>query len=80
MVLSKEAFKRIVGKYPTLLILEDDPAEALHFAAEVMEAEEAALREKVPYATLTIDEKMKAAHEICELCRDVENEEFSEEG
>lgn len=79
MVLSKEAFMKIVDKYPALLILEDDPADALHFAAEVMAAEEAAQKEKVPYATRSIDRLMHAEHEICNLCRDVESENFSEE-
>ena len=80
MVLSKEAFKKIVEEHSTLLIVEEDAACALYFAADVIEAEIKALKEKCPYATHTIDRLESALHEVYELVRDVDNEEFSEEG
>lgn len=80
MVLSKEAFRKIVEEFPLLLVMEDDPSEALNFAAAVLEAEADALRKKCPYATRSIDSMESALHEVYELARDAENEEFSEEG
>lgn len=80
MVLSKEAFKKIVKEHSTLLILDEDAACALYFAASVIEAEIKAIKEKCPYATRTIDSLESALHEVYELARDTENEEFSEEG
>lgn len=80
MVLSKKAFKEIVKKHSTLLVLDEDAACALYFAADVIEAEIKALQEKCPYATNTIDRLESALHEVYELARDADNEEFSEEG
>lgn len=80
MVLSKEAFKKIVSDFPTLLVTEDDPSEALNFAAAVLEAEADAMRQKIPYAFNSIDRIESALHEVYELARDADNEEFSEEG
>lgn len=80
MVLSKEAFKKIVEEHSTLLIVGEDAASALYFAADVIEEEIKALKEKCPYATRTIDRLESALHEVYELARDADNEEFSEEG
>ena len=80
MVLSKEAFKEIVKKHSTLLIVDEDAACALYFAADVIEAEIKALNEKCPYATRTIDSLESALHEVYELARDADGEDFSEEG
>lgn len=79
MVLSKEAFKEIVKEHSTLLIVDEDAACALYFAADVIEAEIKALKEKCPY-THTIDRLESALHEVYELARDADNEDFSEEG
>lgn len=80
MVLSKEAFKKIVKEHSTLLVVDEDAACALYFAADVIEAEIKALKEKCPYATRTIDSLESALHEVYELARDADNEDFSEEG
>lgn len=80
MVLSKEAFKKIVKEHSTLLVLDEDAACALYFAADVIEAEIKALKEKYPYATHNIDRLESALHEVYELARDADNEEFSEGG
>lgn len=80
MVLSKEAFKKIVKEHSTLLVLDEDAACALYFAADVIEGEIKALKEKCPYATRTIDSLESALHEVYELARDADNEDFSEEG
>ena len=79
MVLSKEAFKEIVKEHSTLLVLDEDAACALYFAADVIESEIKALKEKCP-ATRTIDRLESALHEVYELARDADNEDFSEEG
>lgn len=79
MTLSKEAFNEIVKEHSTLLIVDEDAACALNFAADVIEAEIKALEEKCPYATHTIDRLESALHEVYELVRDIDNENFSEE-
>lgn len=80
MVTSKEAFKKIVKEFNTLLVVDDDPAEALWFAVAVIDTEIDAVKDKYPYATRSIDRLEAARHELCDLARDCENEEFSEEG
>ncbi len=80
MVTSKEAFKKIVKEFNTLLVVDDEPAEALWFAVAVIGAEIDAQKKKSPYATRSIDRLEAARHELCDLARDCENEEFSEEG
>lgn len=80
MVTSKEAFKKIVKEFNTLLVVDDDPAEALWFAVAVIDAEINATKDKYPYATASIDRLEKARHELRSLASDCENEEFSEEG
>ena len=80
MVTSKEAFKKIVKEFNTLLVMEDDPVEALWFAVAVIDAESDTMKDKFPYATASIDRLESARHELCNLARDCENDEFSEEG
>lgn len=80
MVTSKEAFKKIVKEFNTLLVVDDDPAEALWFAVAVIDAEINAVKNKCPYATRSIDRLEVARHELCYLARDCEIEEFAEEG
>ncbi len=77
MVLSKEAFKEIVKEHSTLLVVDEDAVCALNFAADVIEAEIKALQKKCPYATSTIDRLESALHEVYELARDADNDEFS---
>lgn len=80
MVTSKEAFKKIVKEFNTLLVVDNDPAEALWFAVAVIDAEINAVKDKYPYATRSIDRLEAARHELWDLACDCENEEFSEEG
>lgn len=78
MTLSKAAFKKIVSKYDTLLLMEDDPVSALDFAHDLLNAEADALKEKYPYATRTIDDLEAAAFRLNDLASDISNEEFSD--
>jgi len=80
MVMSKETYQKIVSRYASLLLTEDDAVDALDFAHDILKAEAVALIEKCPYATRTIDRLEEAAHEAFQLAGDVANEEFSEEG
>ena len=80
MVLTKEAFNKIADDFPTLLLVEEDRAEALYFAAALLEAEADATRQKFPYATRSIDDLESALHTVYELARDADSDEFSEEG
>ena len=80
MVLSKEAYDEIVRRYSSLLLTEDDAVDALDFAHDILNAEADALKEKVPYATRTIDELESAAFRLSCMATEIGNEDFSEEG
>ena len=80
MVMSKEAYDEIVCRYSSLLLTEDDAADALDFAHDILNAEADALKEKCPYATGAIDRLESAAHEAFRLSLDISDEDFSEEG
>ena len=80
MVMSKETYQRIVSRYSSLLLTEDDAVDALDFAHDLLNAEADALKEKCPYATRTIDDLEAAAFRLSCACSEVENKEFSEEG
>lgn len=80
MVMSKEAYDEIVSRYASLLLTEDDAADALDFAHDILNAEADALKEKCPYATGTIYRLESAAHEAFVLSLDIADEDFSEEG
>lgn len=78
MYLSKEKLNEIKKKYRTIIITDGDDVDALYFACDVMKAEADELEEKCPYATNTIDRIERAIHELYEISRDIENENFSE--
>lgn len=80
MVMSEKDFKKIVKEFSTLLVMDDDPGEALWFAAAVIGEEIDAQKRKCPYATVSIDRLIAAEHELCNLARGFENGEYSEEG
>lgn len=80
MVLSKEAYDKIVRRYSSLLLMEDDAVDALDFAHDILNAEADATKEKYPYATRTIDELESAALRLSCMATEIGNEEFSEEG
>ena len=78
MTLSKDAYEKIVKKYPVLLVMEDDPAEAFDFVHDVLCAEADAIREKEPHATHIIEDLETAAYKVWDVGADVENEYFDE--
>ena len=78
MTLSKAAFKEIVSKYDTLLLMEDDPVSALDFAHDLLNAEADAISKKYPYATHTIADLTDAIFRLNDLASDISNEEFSD--
>lgn len=80
MYLSREKLAEIRKKHGTLVILDDDAAEALEFAYDVMIAEIDAIKEREPEATSAIDRMERGAYDLYELFHDVENENFSEGG
>lgn len=80
MVMSKETYQKIVKRYSSLLLTEDDAADALDFAHEILNAEADALKEKFPYATRTISDLEAAAFQLSCMGTDIGNGEFSEEG
>ena len=80
MVLSKEAYDKIVRRYSTLILTEDDAVDALDFAHDILNAEADATKEKYPYATRTIDELESAAFRLSCIGTEIDNEEFSEGG
>lgn len=79
MTLSMDAYENIVKKYPSLLVTEDDPADAFHFVHDVLCSEADAIREKVPYATRTIEDLEAAAYQVWSIGNDAEIDSFEEE-
>lgn len=80
MTLSKETYQKIVSRYSSLLLTEDDAVDALDFAHDILNAEADALKEKCPYATRTISDLEAAAFRLSCMGSDIANEEFSKEG
>lgn len=80
MVISKEAYDKIIRRYSSLLLTEDDAVDALDFAHDILNAEADATKEKYPYATRTIDDLEAAAFRLSCMATEISNEEFSEEG
>lgn len=80
MVMSKETYQKIVSRYASLLLTEDDAVDALDFAHDLLNAEADAIKEKEPYATRTVDELESAAFRLNDLASDIDNEDFSEGG
>ena len=79
MTMSREAFDQVVNHYKTLLIMDDDPADALDFVASLIDAEIDALRERCPYATRTISQLEDAHYIVYSLCSDASNNIYNEE-
>lgn len=78
MYMSKQKFNEIKQKHNTLLIMDTDVSEALEFVQELLEAEAAALKEKCSYATRSIADTESAAHQVFDVQREIENEQFGD--
>lgn len=79
MYITYDAYEKIVKKYPTLLVVEDDPRDAFEFVHNVLCAEADALREKAPYATSTIDALEAAAYRVWDVMSDIDTDNIEEE-
>lgn len=78
MYMTKQKFDEIKKRHSTLLILDDDASEALEFVQELLEAEADALKEKCAYATRSIAETESAAHQVFDMRREIDEEEFGD--
>lgn len=78
MYMTKQKFDEIKKKYNTLLVLDDDVGEALDFVQELLEAEADGLKEKCAYATRSIAETENAAHQVFDMRREIDEEEFGD--
>lgn len=78
MYITKEKFKEICKKYPTLLMCDGDAVDALNFVDDLLTAEAEAIKEREPDATAAIDRLKVASYEVYDLCGDVDNETFWE--
>ena len=52
MYLSKVKLEEIKNKYPTLVLMDDDIADAFNMVSDILTAEADAIKEKEPYACL----------------------------
>lgn len=78
MVMPKEKFSEIKKKYSTLLVLDEDTAEAFNFVQDMLEAEVDALKERCAYATRTIADIEAAARQVSDMRSEIENDHFGE--
>ena len=78
MYLSKVKLEEIKSKYPTLVLMDDDIADAFNMVSDILTAEADAIKEKEPYATASISRLEAAAYEVFSICGDIENENFNE--
>ena len=80
MYLSKVKLEEIKSKYPTLVLMDDDIADAFNMVSDILTAVAVAIKEKGPYPPPTINRWEAAAYEVFSVCGDIENENFSEGG
>ena len=78
MYMTKEKFDEIKRKHSSLLVLDDDVAEAFEFVQEMLEAEADALKEKCAYAVKSIAETEKAAYQVFDMRREIDNESYGD--
>lgn len=78
MYLSKVKLEEIKSKYPTLVLMDDDIADAFNMVSDILTAEADAIKEKESYATASISRLEAAAYEVFSVCGDIENENFNE--
>ena len=79
MYMPRDAYEKIVKKYRTLLVLDDEPVEAFSFVHDVLCAEADALKEKCPYATRSIDNLERAAYLVWDAMNDIDTDNLGEE-
>lgn len=79
MTLSKEAYEKIVKKYPVLLVMDEDPLYAFNFVHDVLCAEADTLKEKCPHATRIIDGLECAAYLVWDAMNDIDTDNLGEE-
>lgn len=72
MYLSKVKLEEIKSKYPTLVLMDDDIADAFNMVSDILTAEADAI------ATASISRLEAAAYEVFSVCGDIENENFNE--
>lgn len=80
MYISKEKLTEIRKNHSTTIITDDDVVAAFEFVHDVLCAEADAMKQKAPYATVSIDRLEKAAHEVFSASGDIECEIFDEGG
>lgn len=78
MVMSQEKYEEISKRYGTLLLTDKDVEDVFSFVIDILNAEEDAIKEKVPYATHTIENFAKAAVVVADCFMDVELGVFDE--
>lgn len=78
MYISKEKFEEIKKNYSTLILSDSNAVDALNFVSDIMKSEAEAIKEKVPYATASIDRLDTSAYEAFSIGGDIENEIFDE--
>lgn len=78
MYLSKVKLEEIKSKYPTLILMDGDIADAFNMVSDILTAEADAIKENEPYATASISRLEAAAYEVFSVCGDIENENFNE--
>ena len=76
MYVGRDKYAEIVAKYSTLLIMPDDPATALEFVNELLEAEAYATEAREPTATKTVARLRQAAVDVYDIMNDVLDEHF----
>lgn len=78
MYMTKQKFDEIKRRHGTLLIMDEDTGEALEFVQELLEAEADAMKEKCAYATRSIAEAETAAHQVYDMRREIDGEQFGD--
>ena len=76
MYMTREKFNELKRKYSTLLVLDDDFADAMNFVNDLLEAEADAIEKREPTATASIGRLREAAYEVFSILSEVENGEF----
>lgn len=71
MTISKEKVHAIAKKYGSTIINDDDAENAFRFVWDILVAEADALREKEPYAFVTINEVEHSAYCVNDLMDDI---------
>lgn len=79
MYMPKEKFEEIKYRHSPTITTDDDVGVAFEFVRDLLEAEVEALKEKCAYATNSIRDMEKAAHEVFSMLGDIENGEFGGE-